>query len=340
MRLKQLSWSVLSSICIFSVIVVLVFSSFLPEIRRRNQADAKTGEVFSWHLKLLTEHGDDPFWRAVVAEATSAAILNDCLVEEFPEDYYRRYGLAELIDIAVLQEVDAILIEADQSEAVAAALERAHEKGIWVITLLGDAPDSGRDVSIAVNNYQLGRQYGEAILGLDDVETVTVLLSEISNARQELIYSSISETLTQSGIAVSARVVRGDSFSSEREIHSILTLETPRPDVLLCLNAEDSLRAAQILVDYNAVGQIAVIGYYDAAEILQAVGKGILHATVSLDAASVGLAAVESFLNLERYGRASEYQVIQTRMIDARNYKELLNDAVNWHTDDREEGSE
>ncbi len=100
-----------------------------------------------------------------------------------------------------------------------------------------------------------------------------------------------------------------------------LTLKSP-PDILVCLNATNTICAYQAVVDHNKVGEIQILGYYDSEEILTAVEKRIIQATVAVDANRVGAASVDALIEYLNFHRTSDFTPVGLTVVTANNVEE------------------
>jgi ribose transport system substrate-binding protein len=96
------------------------------------------------------------------------------------------------------------------------------------------------------------------------------------------------------------------------------------PDVLVCLTAIDTLNANQAVVDYNKVGEIDIIGYYDSEIILHAIQKNIVHSTMTIDANKMGAYCVEALTEYRDTGRVSDYYSVDISIINADNVDDYI----------------
>lgn len=60
------------------------------------------------------------------------------------------------------------------------------------------------------------------------------------------------------------------------------------PDIIICLNELSTTCVYQAVVDYNCVGEIAILGYYDTDTILKAIERNVITATISIDTEQMG----------------------------------------------------
>ncbi|MDO4260932.1 MAG: substrate-binding domain-containing protein [Eubacteriales bacterium] len=198
------------------------------------------------------------------------------------------------------------------------------ESGIPVVTVLNDSTGSLRQCFVGNNNYNLGQDYGRQIvelLGEDaDGGSVLVLVDEDrTDTSQNLILLGIRETLTQElpdcPVTVDTALVDNTgAFSSEESIRDIL-LNEQLPDIIVCLDEIHTRCAYQAAVDYNQVGTVRILGYYDSASILEAVSKEILSATITPDTEQMGRYCVQALEEYADTGYTNGYMAVDTYLI-------------------------
>ena len=244
------------------------------------------------------------------------------------------YSREELLKIAVASGVDGIILEADDSLPITVHLEEADAKGIPVVTVLEDNSQGIRKSFVGVSNYNLGREYGKQVLSIQDKEVKDVLVlmnAGTTDTSQNIIFSGIQETLAEqeaegekSDIQVRTKAVEMQgAFDVEESVRNILMEET-LPDVIICLDEISTSCAYQAVVDYNMVGQIDIIGYYDSETILKAIERNVLRSTISIDTAELGRFCVEALDEYRKNGYVSEYFSVGTNLITSENVKDYL----------------
>lgn len=285
---------------------------------------------YSRHYAMVVGEGEDPFWSSVYAGAAQTAQDNDALLERTGSGLSDHYDLLERMRMAIVQQVDGILVYPDGSEEMTDLIEMAVEQGIPVVTMMEDDPNSSRQAHVGANNYDQGQEYGQLIAQLlerqeEGLEQVTVVLDSSRGTSQEILFSAILEAceglpLTVQGVMVDST----NSFSAEEAIRDLVMDQDRRPDVLVCLSDMDTVSAYQAVVDYNLVGQVEIIGNYDANHTLTAIQKGIIYATITVDPDQMGRAAVASLSEYLDYGRTNGYTAVDLLVITQDTVEEYL----------------
>ena len=114
----------------------------------------------------------------------------------------------------------------------------------------------------------------------------------------------------------------GFSFSRESAGgDTLVPTDNATPDILICLNATNTICAYQAVVDHNKVGEIQILGYYDSDEILTAVEKRIIQATVAVDANRVGATCVDALMEYLHFDRTSDFTPVSLTVVTANNVR-------------------
>lgn len=275
------------------------------------------------HYAFIIEDGDSPFWDSVYEGAKEQGEELNIYVEKFGKTLSGNYTAKELLKVAIASNVDGIIMQGNSDEETQLLINEAEEVGIPLATVLEDSPKSNRICFVGVNNYQLGKEYGNQVLEVADDETqrVMVLLdSNRNDASSDLVLSGINDTLEGSHIEVAVTTIdRKSAFSSEEAVHDIMLDRENVPDIFICLNLTDTICAYQTTVDYNKVGQIKIIGYYNSESISQAIKKEIIHSTIVIDTKGMGAYAVDALCEYANTNRVSEYIPVDMELVSLEN---------------------
>jgi ribose transport system substrate-binding protein len=103
-----------------------------------------------------------PFWRPMVVGMTRAADELGCEANWYGPEGGDSMKQRELIENAISQKVDGISISPTDPKAIKSVLQKAMDKGILVITMDSDFPESGRLAYIGTNNVRAGEEAGRA----------------------------------------------------------------------------------------------------------------------------------------------------------------------------------
>ncbi len=288
------------------------------------------------HYAFIHRGADEELWAHVYDGARARGEELGIYVEDFGSQLTVDYDRDELIRIAVDASVDGIIVDGESSDEMSEAIAYATAQGIPVVTALDDCAESDRICYVGFSNYTVGRQYGAELLKGDvsDGITVYVVMDNENAGGANLVISGIYDEFAERGVAdicnIEGMYVNNETtFTAEEDIRDIF-ISGPMPDAMVAINSVYTRCLFQAAVDYNKAGSVALYGFDDSSDILEAVSKNLLEATVSVDSAKIGASAVDALDEYAEAGYVTTYIAQDTEVILADRAGELLN------TDDEE----
>ncbi len=308
-----------------SALTIGSFITVRVVLRRVNSevSDQKTARsVYSRHYAFIHTDGEDDLWESIYEGAMLRGEDLDAYVEYFGRDLTVGYSLDELLEIAIMSDVDGIILDGEGSDETAGLIGEATAKKIPVVTVMSDCADSDRVSFVGFSSYNMGRQYGSQILkhySGDNMRVYVIMDYERDSSGQDLVISGIYDEFADKGLSgkcdvESIYVHDATAFNAEEDIRDIF-MGRSLPNACIALNSAYTRALFQAVVDYNRVGDIYLYGFNDSNDILEAVGKNLLEATVSVNAQSMGMSAVEALDEYINTGYVSDYISQDTRII-------------------------
>ena len=322
------TWILISLPLVALVLILLLYRYW----SRSLGGEAGEYDTYERHYAMITDRGDEDFWNEVYQSALEEGKERGVYVERFGENLAVDYDRNQLLDMAIRASVDGIIVSGDDEEETVALIDQAVDQGIPVVTVLNDSIESRRQCFVGSNSYNIGQKYGEQILQMlpEGSGQVMVLTDESrTDSSQNLILLAIRETLEEAlgrkdAITVETQSIDGSrSFSAEESIRDIF-LGDELPDVLVCLNAVHTRCAYTAAVDYNKVGTVQILGYYNSDAILDAVSKKIIRATVGLDTVQMGELCVDSLDEYVETGYTNSYKAVDIYVITPEEAEKLM----------------
>lgn len=331
---------------ILTVLVMLSLTMVSGAMRGASADDSAGYTTYSRHYVMITPSDETEFWDRVYASALAAGQESDAYVERFGNTLSADYDTNTLVHIAVQAGVDGIIMAGSEDEETIASINEAVDSDIPVVTVLRDSTGSRRQSYVGYSGYDVGREYGDQIvqmirssggsqsgrtLNAENPLRVVVLIDEArSDTAQNLILLGIRETLYASlgadyPLTVETEAVDNSrSFSPEETIRDIFLQEESLPDILVCLSAVHTQCAYQAAVDYNKVGEMQILGYFDSVTILNAVSMDIIQATMTLDTQQMGSACVQTLSEYLDTGYTNSYTVVDTAWVTPEDAATIL----------------
>lgn len=310
---------------------------------------------------MIAEDNSASFWQSVHEGAYEEGIKQNSYVDLLNTTFGNNYSKEDMMRIAIASEVDGIIVAADESDEMTELINEAAAKKIPVVTLYGDNTQSDRCTFVGIGSYDLGREYGRQVLEIvqekqlpktqvrvtplydengkrlmwtEDMVKGPVRIMVLVNAHtqdsgQNILCSGIQETIEnekQENLETELSLVSIDNtnaFSVEESIRDIF-MGSDLPDIIVCLNELNTTCVYQAVVDYNKVGQVNILGYYDSDTILKAIDRNVIYATIAIDAAQMGRYCVDALTEYNTFGNTSQYFIADIDLVNKDNVAEYL----------------
>lgn len=288
-------------------------------------------EYGNYYVMIVKDRGSE-FWKSVYEGARDAGAQYDAYVELLGNNLSVEYTREQLMEVAISSHVDGIIVEADESGEMKELIDRAAAEGIPVVTVLGDNTAAERQSFVGVGNYELGREYGRQVIQIcgKNTKNVLILMGNGQDTSQSVLFSGIQETVEKEmpmeGKAVLDRktVDNQSRFAAEESIRDIFMDSGKLPDIIICLDDLSTKCVYQAVVDYNQVGEVDVVGYYDSPSTLQAIERQVVYSTISIDTGQMGRYCVEALDEYNELGNVSEYFSVDVTVINRHNVEKYM----------------
>lgn len=206
-------------------------------------------------------------------------------------------GQIAMIEDYITQGVDALLVAANQAEAIIPTLEAAQEKGIPVMEVDVEVGWEGRVCYVGAGNYNGGVEAGKWFNdNLPAGSEVAIIRGAMGDPTHDLRANGCMDTLEGLNIV---SVQPADSLRDKAvSVMENILMSNPNVKGVFCTNDEMALGALKAV---QAAGKdIAIIGFDGNMEALISVKENGLAASVSCvgyDIAKLAVETMHSYLN-------------------------------------------
>lgn len=303
-------------------------------VRQTSRSEHKKEDLsYKYHYAFITKQ-DASLSMKIFHEAQAYGETRGAYVELLKDESSSEYDTEDYLAMAAAMKVDGIILEGEDSNSVKEGVNQAVDAGIPVITVLSDCKESKRQVFIELGDYNLGREFGRRIISeakKRNPEVVLLTHVRTEDGSQNMVYTGIKETLKNEGnhleVQLRTEVLDDNTqFSTAIKIQDILKEESERPDMLICMNEEDTEAVYQSLVDYSLVGKVKVIGCCVSDNILKAIQNGGIAATVDVDTEQMGFYCIDVLNDYIETGHVSDYIIVEANVVTKDNVERYLED--------------
>ena len=314
----------LAAVCIL-VVFYMTGESYYEGLTGKSRQQEESGEVYRYKYDMIVDSPDSSFWQAVYGCAQDWAQKNDAILELKGSGKENDYTKLDYMNMSIASNADGIILQYSGEQGLEAKINEAVQKGIPVVTVMGDAVHSKRQSFVGVSDYQLGSAYGEKVAEYvtEDTQSILILLKKnIDDMNQSQIYTQISnaaqaKTGADAEIKVTGKnLLSTGTFETEEAVTDIFQQKDKVPDILVCMDEETTECARQAVLDFNLAGKVTIIGYYSSEDILTAVEKGVISVTCDVDTDQLGKYTIEALTEYQKEGRTNSYYNVDINFLD------------------------
>lgn len=301
-----------------------------------NSRQEESSEVYKYKYDMIVDSPDSSFWQAVYNCAQEWAQKNDAILELKGSGRDNDYDKLDYMDMSIASSADGIILQYSGEQGLETKINEAVQKGIPVVTVMGDAVHSNRQSFVGVSDYQLGSAYGEKVAEYvtEDTKSILILLKKnIDDMNQSQIYTQISNAAqAKAGAAGDIKITGRNllstgTFETEEAVTDIFQQKDKVPDILVCMDEETTECARQAVLDFNLAGKVTIIGYYSSEDILAAVEKGVISVTCDVDTDQLGQYSIEALTEYQKDGRTNSYYNVDINFLDQETAGEMRKEA-------------
>lgn len=331
---KMMTFMLVISTAAVFVIISLGTIILRREVKELPPPGNKSSQVYTAYYALVVEDTKDLFWQNVYKAAKEEGKKQNIFVELVGDDLLKNYSVADKFKIALASKADGIMV-APAGEDMEPLLMEASKEGIPVVTLLDDCLKGERESFVGINSADIASLYVDAVKEINremdddasnEVKKVMILIdAEDQLNSKNLMCLSISEALAAQGLSVEVKPIdRNNAFSAEEIIRDTILSARKVPDILICLSTEDTLCAYQAVIDYNKVGDVAIMGYYQSETLMEGIAKGIIDTTLFIDSEQMGRQGVEALNSFREKQQVNAYFTVGVKIINEKNVAEYI----------------
>lgn len=325
--LNKFFLTIKNNVILILMILIAALSIFLYKLQRIDEPIfAKSPE---YHFYMVAQNSVDPFWKEVKMGAMDAAKYYNVAVEFNAPKFNNVQEELQYLDIAMLSKVDGIITHVSSDIEFTNLIDEAYKQGIPVITIENDAKDSKRQSYIGTNSFQLGEEAGKLMIkAAKGKANIAVIVSndyQIDTVSQNLKINGFLNAIKDYPDMKVVKVYTSKlgTLSAEEITQSIVS-GNQNIDAIYTTDSVDTIGTAQVIVDFNKVGNIVIIGYGDTPDILRYIDKGIIYGTVMSDPYKMGYESVRSMVEIKDKNNISTFVDTGVNIITKRNLDEYV----------------
>jgi ribose transport system substrate-binding protein len=250
------------------------------------------------HVVMISQELDNPFWRTVGQAAEEAAKEYNMELEYTGPFRLNPAEQTKLLDKAIASKVDGIFAQGVNGQDYTNLINKAMERGIPVITVDTDAPESKRLTYVGTDNLSSGGKLGEIVtqsaakLGIQPVN-IGIIIGSLEAPNQQLRLEGFENVVkTAPGFHIAGVAVSNISRIQATQAAEQLLRQHPEINVMVGTSALDGVGILQAVKTLNLQQKVRIYAFDDLDETKQAIARGEIEATVIQRPSEMGREAV------------------------------------------------
>lgn len=253
---------------------------------------------------LVTVNKELPYWQNALAGFRRAGAELGVLVEMVGPDTYSAEEQKNELDLLIAAEEPpaGILVSAADAELLTPSINAAIAKGINVITIDSDAPESNRLTFVGTDNYSIGVQTAEVTANLLKRAGTVIVFTISGQTNLEDRLRGYREVFDQfPAIRIIEEVdIRGDAVQAFDTTKEMLQKSPNRMDAFVCLEAIACPEVADVL-SRNGVRDKVVIGMDISGRTLEWIQQGYIQATIAQRPYTMAYVGLRLLADMHKY---------------------------------------
>ena len=267
------------------------------------------GSTLVYHFSLYIPDNRNSFFDGIIRGAEQAASELDSAISIHSIDPSKNE-----LEIAAFTGVDGVIVCPYLDDTLARRqLEKLKKQQMPAVLINHNLPSDQPWPFIGINNFDLGRRIGLILSNSPGNIQLAMVYSDKAPGiytERELVEMGISAAL---GTRLSGPIMRYRTNLNPLDAEALLiiifrnqgipignsgTIDSPAINTIVFTDPEDTIAAAQTLVDMNLVGQIQIIGFGSDPGVIENLRKGIVSSSVVINSERIGYEAVRSLAAL------------------------------------------
>lgn len=339
-KLKSNSALAIAAGCTVVFMFIATIVSIVLYNKRMSEAEEllveSTYNQYDSYVVMIASDNDSDFWSQLYESAKAYGADHGVYVDLLSEGMNESYSKQEIIEMAIETDCDAIFVEGDDSIETADVLAKASKAGIPVFTLIDDVAVDNRVSYIGPNSYSMATLYANSLLdNIVKQKSVMILGGDTIDATYANNFVNNIQTalagmeIPGGSLEFETKIVEShDAFATEEYIQNLFK-ENDLAPIVICLDEDSTSSFYKAMIDYNQVGSILLFGSSNTDSILTGIKQRVIKSTIYVDAASIGEAATEAFIEYRDTGYVSDYISVEAKIIDESNVDEMIKEVAN-----------
>lgn len=273
-------------------------------------------------VAVIVKSTTSQFFKSVFSGANAASKeYNLELTFNGPENEEDYLTQIKMMEKAISDKVDAIVLSAIDYRKLVKSVEKAVEAGIQVVVIDSDVDSKKVHTRISTNNYEAGKMAGDTVLTIEENELhVGIVNFDVNTANGQEREHGLRKVLSSEErvLSIEAINVQSDIDSSTQAAKDIL-LQHPDINVIVTFNEWTTLGVGYAIEQLGYKDKVSMIGFDNNPISIEMLEDGVVDALIVQNPFAIGYLGVEEAYRLSRGQNSKEKIYTKTVVITKEN---------------------
>lgn len=281
------------------------------------------------YIAVITKSTRSNFFKTLYAGASTASIeYNVNVTLEGPENEEDYEAQNRLLEQAIENKARAIVLSAIDYNKSVEIVERAVDSGIYVVAIDSDINTDKISVYIGTDNYEAGREAGEALLGIPGDLNLGLVNFDVNSRNGQERERGIMDVISENPrIRVISDINVDSNIPDTSSGTKAMLAEHPQINAIVTFNEWTTLGVGSAVSELGLKDQITVVGFDNNVISVGMLETGEMDALIVQNPYAMGYLGVEAAWNLingkgtEKKIRTETMTATQENMFDTASQK-------------------
>lgn len=284
---------------VVALAVTVVIAVWLAVLSLKSPASTDENHVLD--VAVIIKSSDSSFWKEFIYGIDAAA-------QEFNINYYTDAPANEedsaaqisMIEKAINDDVDVIILSAISAEEAATYVNRAQNMGIKVIIADSGVDTDNINLEVGTDNYKAGMQMGDAVREMDtDVINVGIVNFDASTDNGQLREQGFRDAVSvDDRINIIDAINVSSNVTSAKQGTKDMLASHPEINVIVTMNEWTTLGVGYAIEDLECAGGVQVYGFDSNRFCIDMLETGYIDGLIVQNPFAMGYLCVENAYNL------------------------------------------
>lgn len=279
-----------------------------------------------YHFFVILPNSDEPYLKDLVNGLQETASKDDVALEINYTNSSNDYNdTLRLIKIAITSNVNGIITQGFNTPEFKQLISEAKRKNIPVVSLDPSTTRNDTTAYVGTNGFEMGFKEGNMVIEATKGHArVAMVLEEGIDSYGNAKLQGFKEAIKNyKDIQIVATKISEPGILGAHNITQEIISKYPQVNTIVCTTSKDTIGVAQIVIDFNKVGEISIIGYDKSPEILSYIQKGIIYGTIVPNFQAIGTKSIKYLMDVKKNGKAINFIDADSQVITQNNIDKM-----------------